>query len=67
MKKILLILSVIFFLIIFIILIMENVSADKPSKIELNYDYDAQILNVTITHSVGNPNNHYILNTRRLF
>lgn len=60
MKKILLILSVIFFLIILLILIMENVSADKPSKIELNYDYDAQILNVTITHSVGNPNNHYI-------
>jgi len=36
------------------------VSAHSPSNIELIYDMDTQILSVDISHSVPDPNNHYI-------
>ena len=36
------------------------VSAHSPSSIELSYDIDTQILSVDISHSVADPNNHYI-------
>lgn len=36
------------------------VSAHSPSNIELSYDIDTQILSIDISHSVADPNNHYI-------
>ncbi len=38
----------------------RNVDANDPSAIDLEYNYDTQILTVTVTHSVGDPNTHYI-------
>ncbi len=37
-----------------------NVSAHSPSDMELNYDKENSELTVTISHSVGNENTHYI-------
>ncbi|MEA3486085.1 MAG: hypothetical protein U9R20_00280 [Thermodesulfobacteriota bacterium] len=34
--------------------------AHGPGDVTLNYDSDSQILSVTISHSVSNPEKHYI-------
>jgi len=34
--------------------------AHRPSDVTLHYDSNSQILSVTITHSVSNPQKHYI-------
>lgn len=36
------------------------VTAHQPSDLELEYDFDAQVLNVTIYHDVDDPETHYI-------
>ena len=43
-----------------IILSPVNVEANDPDAIALDYDYSTQLLTVTVTHSVGDPNSHYI-------
>jgi hypothetical protein len=37
-----------------------SVSAHSPGSIELDFDYDAQVLTVIFRHSVSNPNSHYV-------
>ncbi|MGY5876433.1 MAG: hypothetical protein RTU30_11865 [Candidatus Thorarchaeota archaeon] len=37
-----------------------HVEANDPAAISLDYDFGTQILTVTVTHSVGDPNTHYI-------
>ncbi len=41
-------------------IIIHEVQGDAPNNVELEYDFDTEILNVTITHSVGDPEDHYI-------
>ena len=43
-----------------LILTSSNVSAHAPSGVELAYDFEKQTLLVTMTHSVADPNTHYI-------
>ncbi len=46
--------------IISITFVSTNIIAHDPTSIELEYDFFNQKLDVTITHSVADPNNHYI-------
>ncbi len=41
-------------------LFASTITAHPPSGIELNYDQAKMMLEVTISHRVGNPNNHYV-------
>lgn len=47
-----------FFLIVS--LFASTITAHPPSRVELNYDQAKTMLEVTISHRVGNPNNHYV-------
>jgi desulfoferrodoxin (superoxide reductase-like protein) len=46
--------------IIAIVFLALPLMAHSPKSVELEYDSDAQILNVIITHSVNNAAQHYI-------
>ena len=46
------------------IILPQSALAHPPSNMELNYDFSAQQLNVTITHNVATPNSHYIKNVK---
>ncbi|MFW9911362.1 MAG: hypothetical protein ACFFEU_02770 [Candidatus Thorarchaeota archaeon] len=45
---------------IFIVLGSTPVVAHTPSNMTLDYDWDTQTLSITISHSVSDPNSHYI-------
>jgi hypothetical protein len=47
---------------IFVIFILTPtpVRAHSPSSINLDFEYDSQVLTVVIRHSVSNPNSHYV-------
>lgn len=34
--------------------------AHPPSAISVEYDYDTELLSIEVSHSVGNPDRHYI-------
>jgi hypothetical protein len=40
--------------------ITTNVSAHSPENVDIEYDFDSQILNSTITHITIAPNSHYV-------
>jgi hypothetical protein len=42
------------------LLLSTNTIAHPPSSMELNYNFFTQKLNVTISHQVADPNNHYV-------
>jgi hypothetical protein len=46
--------------IIFVIFLFNSAIAHNPSDMELEYDFFNNKLDVTITHSVAAPNDHYI-------
>ena len=48
------------FLFFVALMIPTTVSAHSPSAMELGYDKETNQLNVTISHSVGDKNTHYI-------
>jgi desulfoferrodoxin (superoxide reductase-like protein) len=41
-------------------LLIPFVCSTTPSDMDLSYDKQSEILNVTITHEVADPNSHYI-------
>ena len=47
---------------IFLLIILSPmaVNAHSPSSVELDYDYEEQVLTVAFRHSVSNPNSHYV-------
>ena len=52
-----------FILILFVLFIpfnAQNALAHNPSDLELAYDFDEQVLHVTIYHDVDDPETHYI-------
>jgi hypothetical protein len=51
---------VIILMVIGMSLIGIQVFGHPPQNMELDYDAETKILDVTITHSVSNPNDHYI-------
>ncbi|UCE36149.1 MAG: hypothetical protein JSW00_11420 [Thermoplasmata archaeon] len=55
-KRILFLITLLFLL----ILLSQRAQAHPPSSMALEYDYSTQTLNVTISHSVGDPNSHYV-------
>lgn len=59
MRKSLLLLGILCTIALFSFFITP-VSAHAPSNMSLSYDYDNQILTVTVFHSVADPNSHYI-------
>jgi hypothetical protein len=48
--------------ILLIVLSPRPVVAHSPSSMTLGYNWDTQILSVTISHTVTDPNSHYIQN-----
>jgi len=57
-KKILYLLGI--FLVFLITMTTLNVKAHSPSSMSLSYDSTSEVLSVTITHSVSDPNSHFI-------
>ncbi|MHA2041355.1 MAG: hypothetical protein ACW975_05775 [Candidatus Thorarchaeota archaeon] len=45
-----------------IMLSSQPVVAHTPTSMTLEYDWDTQVLIVTISHTVANPNDHFIQN-----
>jgi desulfoferrodoxin (superoxide reductase-like protein) len=45
-----------------IVLSSQPVVAHTPTSMTLEYDWDTQVLIVTISHTVANPNDHFIQN-----
>jgi desulfoferrodoxin (superoxide reductase-like protein) len=45
-----------------IMLSSQPVAAHTPTSMTLEYNWDTQVLSVTISHSVPNPNDHFIEN-----
>lgn len=45
-----------------IVMISQIASAHSPSGMELSYNVETQLLEVTITHQVSNPESHYVYN-----
>lgn len=48
------------FLSLLLIQFTNNVGAHPPSNIQLNYDKNTNTLTVEVSHSVSDPNSHYI-------
>ena len=48
--------------VLFIVLSSMPVVAHSPQSMTLDYNWDTQTLSVTISHSVSDPNSHYIEN-----
>ena len=46
--------------VLFIVLSSMPVVAHSPANMTLDYNWDTQTLSVTISHSVSDPNSHYI-------
>jgi hypothetical protein len=42
------------------IILTTQATSHSPEDIQLEYNFDTQKLNVTITHNTNNPNNHYV-------
>ncbi len=59
MRKSLLLIGVLSVFALFALTITP-ISAHPPSNMTLSYDYDTQILTVTVFHAVADPNTHYI-------
>lgn len=53
-------LLIVFLVILSLVSISGGVSAHSPSDMELSYDRENYELTVTVSHSVGNKNTHYI-------
>jgi desulfoferrodoxin (superoxide reductase-like protein) len=47
---------------LFIVLSSQPAVAHTPASMTLGYNWDTQVLSVTISHSVSDPNSHYIQN-----
>jgi hypothetical protein len=62
LRKILLMVIIIFSL--SLIILPQSALAHNPGNMNLDYNFTAQKLNVTITHNVVDPNNHYIENVQ---
>jgi hypothetical protein len=51
------------FLIMFFLIsipLSTNIMAHSPSSMKISYNLEAKTINATISHSVSNPNNHYV-------
>jgi hypothetical protein len=61
-KKIFILLSI--FLMIGVLSTSLNVRGHEPSNMSLSYNSNTEELTVSITHTVSNPNDHYIYRVR---